>query len=220
VVKKFLAVALPLTFLLMALGATAARADMRNFPFTYQYATPDAGEREIELWARLNSTQALVNDVEFEYGLSDRIALSAYATFENLSRLDALRLEGRYRLAEAGEWPVDTSLYLEVEQSIGGPTNIEAKLLLEKTLADWVVDANLITERDVIGDPQNYNAGLGIGYALNETLKPGVEAVYNDHAFYAGPTLALYFGPTHGTIGAYYGADGAFRGILNLSQEF
>lgn len=228
--RKHLA-ALPLALTgLMALTAPAM-ADVRNFPYSYPYNTPEAGERELELYTDLNSSNVLKNQLELGYGITDRWSASLYGVFSNLHtsgrKFDSLKLQTRYRFAEQNELPVDTGVYVEYIQPLeaGKPVELEAKLLLEKTLGNVVFDSNLVVEKELAADePFVFAATLGGGYAVSDSLKLGVETRYKDIAagdkFYAGPTVALNLGATRLVGGVYYGGKGETMGRVIIGQEF
>lgn len=227
--RKHLA-ALPLALTaMMALGAPAL-ADVRTFPHTYPYNTPEAGEREIELYTDYSSANRLRNQLELGYGVTDHLSLSLYAIYDNLHTADrhwdALKLEGRYRLAEAGEWPVDTTLYLEYEKPFAAddPQELEGKVLLEKTLGKVVLGSNLVVAKALGDEPFEYEATFGTAYAVNEDLRVGVEGLYEEigagDKFLAGPTLSFNPGATRLVGGVYFGGANEVQGRLIIGQEF
>lgn len=201
-------------------SASAALADDRYFPFGYSYNTADQGERELELYTDYNSANQLENQLEFEYGVTDRLTLGVYGIFEQLRSFNGYKIESRYRLAEKGEWPLDTTLYLEFENPFAEGPTLEGKLILEKSLGNWLVDANLIGEKHLNDEPLAFNGTLGAGYLFDDTYSAGLEARYDEQKLYAGPTFTALWGPTHLTAGAYYGGASEVLGRLVVSQEF
>src|SRR5213075_1724 len=126
-------------------GATAARADRRDFVRAYQYATQPKGNLEFELWNDVDAPAAggfdqavLTHRLELEYGVTDHWDMALYHVFEQAPgegfHFDSWRLETRYRLAERGEWPVDVMLYLEAERpgDFTAPWELEEKLILAR----------------------------------------------------------------------------------------
>ncbi len=110
-----------------------ASADRRIFARTYPYMTLPAGGFEVEhyLDADLRRVDdpatALIENgyrpswtmqVEFEYGITDRLDFGFYTVFRQKAYDDfALRgakLRSRYRLLDEGVLPVDLALYLEL----------------------------------------------------------------------------------------------------------
>ncbi|HEY9856361.1 MAG TPA: hypothetical protein V6D05_11520 [Stenomitos sp.] len=226
--RKLLA-ALPLALTAMMAVGAPAMADVRNFPYSYPYNTQEAGEREIELYTNLNSAGKLSNQLELGFGVTDHLTMSLYGVFSNLHNdtraFDALKLEGRYRIAEQNELPVDMGVYLEYEHPIQADAGeVEGKLLLEKTLGNFVVDSNLIAAKELADEPVSFGATLGGAYALNDALKLGIETRYNSigagDKFYAGPTAALNLGGTRLVAGVYYGGSQETQGRLIIGQEF
>lgn len=229
--RKYLA-ALPLAATaLMALTAPAM-ADVRNFPFSYPYNTPETGERELELYSEYNATSnKLKNQLELGYGVTDHLSVSLYGVFTNLHtdarKFEAVKLQSRYRFAEQNELPIDTGLYLEYEHPLeaGEAGVVEGKLLLEKTLGNFVFDSNLVAEKALTADePFEFAATLGGAYSLSDTVKLGVESRYTGigagDKFYAGPTASLNFGSTRLVGGVYYGGSQETLGRLIIGQEF
>lgn len=200
--------------------ATPAFADTRFLPFTYQYATPGQGERELELFTDFDQRSGFENELEFEYGVTDHLALSAYAVARPYPfEARAFKLEGRYRLLEPGVLPVDVALYGEYEHMLTEPPNLEAKLILEKALGPVTLEANLIGEKQLGEDPAELNASAGAVYHASEMLHPGVELVYDANVLFAGPTLAVDLDAFKVTAGAYYSTSGALARLI-LEQEF
>src|SRR5262252_9664123 len=99
---------------MFAVGATAARADRRDFIRAYQYATQPQGNLEFELWNDVDAPKTggfdqavLTHRLELEYGLTDHWDMALYHVFESAPgepfHFDSWRLETRYRLAEKGQ---------------------------------------------------------------------------------------------------------------------
>jgi hypothetical protein len=201
-------------------SARSAWADDRYFPFSYSYNTADQGEREFELYTDVGSVSGIENQLEFEYGVTDRFTLGVYGLLAQLHILNGFQVEGRYRLAEKGQWPVDTTLYAEYEDHFDEGPVLEGKLILEKSLGNWLVDANLIGEKPLSDEPFAFNGTLGAGYLFDDTYAAGLEARYDDQKLYAGPTFTALWGPTHLNAGVYYGGASEVLGRLVLAQEF
>src|SRR5258708_6701186 len=130
-------------------------ASPRPLPFTYPYETLDEGELEAELYGDMTPLRVLADQnnptqgrlwepayglqSEFEYGISDRVELGFYQVFEanpldggsNGMTFDGFKWRVRSRLAEAGQWPVDVGLYLELE-TLHDEDSLEEKVILAK----------------------------------------------------------------------------------------
>jgi len=130
-----LAVGLALLGLVVGLARPAA-ADRRSFTNTYEYTTVPEGRTALELWHtesrdtwQASTPQRFQEIIEVEHGLTDHWDAAFYTTFGQVSAKDPMtaeamhlsdvRLETRYRLADRGEWPVDTLLYFEASKAFG-----------------------------------------------------------------------------------------------------
>ena len=104
----------------------------------------------------------------------------------------------RLRLAEAGEWPVDTALYFEVVEN-QRELELEAKIILERRFGDLRAMANLVLEREFYFNGQRdwvLNPTAGLTYQVSAMFHPGIEGWL--HAEYpdSGLTRAhLRWGP-------------------------
>ena len=68
----------------------AARADVRDFPFTYEWTQNTKGERELAYHlGYFQSDNSVVHEFEFEYGVSNRFSI-APSSFSHLSLHPAL----------------------------------------------------------------------------------------------------------------------------------
>src|SRR5260370_20753757 len=152
--------------------SAGALASPRPLPFTYPYETLGEGELEVELYGDMTPLRVLANrgqstgrhlwepayqlQSEFEYGVTDRVELGFYQVFEatpvdggsNTMTFDGFKWRVRTRLAEAGEWPVDVALYLELE-TLHDEYSLEEKVILAKRFgrAHWM--ANLWVEESL-----------------------------------------------------------------------
>jgi hypothetical protein len=209
-----------LAFMVAVFTASPALADDRYFPFTYQYATPSQGEREFELFTDFDQQKGFENQIEFEYGLTDRIAVSGYfvaGPYPPEAR--SVKFEGRYRLFEKGVLPVDVALYGEYEHFFAALPNFETKIILEKDLGPFTLGANLIGEKQLGPDPGEIRGTIGAAYHLSDEIHPGVEFVLDHDILYVGPTTALIYGPSKLVAGGYYSTNGAIARLI-LQQEF
>ena len=104
-----------------------------------------------------------VLQTEFEYGVTDHTELGFYQVFQaepkdggdNALKFDGFKWRVRHRFAEAGQWPVDVAVYVELE-TMHDEISLEEKLLLSKRFGDLRVMTNLWIEQTV-GRP--YDAG-------------------------------------------------------------
>jgi hypothetical protein len=206
-----------LALALLATLAGPARADRKDFANTYEYSTTPAGQAEVELWhTELRDTwhadtpQRFEERVEVEYGITDHWDIAMYTFFQQVAAadpavaeplsFDAVHLETRYRLAERGELPVDTELYLELAKDFGASVyEIESKVILARDFDRVTCALNLIDEasvgRDVPGGENELGFSLGATYEITPKVHVGAET-WGMHGGYGtrwaiGPAIAL-----------------------------
>jgi hypothetical protein len=210
---------------------------------------------EIEQFVDLAPTRALSSSLgrpvwygatqlqsEIEYGITDHLELGLYVTFvpnpgEAFASTPAM-LEGngskqrlRLRLAEEGEWPVDTGLYLEVVEN-QREIEVEAKILLHRRVGPARFMVNLSAEHEFYFTGQRdwvVNPTGGVSFEVSPTFQPGVEAwmfaelptqgVASPRPFaltphvYCGPTAHLNLGKLWMSAGAYLRLDQRGRSV-------
>jgi hypothetical protein len=192
------------------LASTAARADRRTLIRAYEYMTQPKGNLELELWNDVAAPAAgfdaatITTRLELEYGLTDHWDVALYHVFEqgpaDPFHFDSWRLESRYRFAEKNEWPVDAMLYLEVERpaDFAAPFEVEEKLILEKSLGNFALVANLVGEQKLLHafDKHGWEVDLGGRYEVSPALRLGAE-LWTIHETVRGQTVHSYFaGPS------------------------
>jgi len=231
-------------------AASAARATPVPLPFTYPYETLGQGELEVELYGDMTPLRveadpadatkgrlwepAYVLQNEFEYGLTDRVELAAYQVFEanpvdggtNVMDFDGFKFRVRARLAEAGEWPVDVALYLELE-TLHDEYGLEEKVILARRFGAVHAMANLWVEqsyaRPFDADARDFefvvNPTGGFTYEVTPWFQPGVEywargelgthgetptdVVNNRVHHFVGPTVHFDWGKLWWSLGVY-----------------
>jgi hypothetical protein len=249
----------PLPFLLpiMAVLAPAvASATPRALPFSYPYATLSRGQLELEQFVDLSPVRGLdttgalryaprgVLTTELEYGLTDRLELALYiqlsedpasGTGDSALHFDGIKQRLRWRLAEAGEWPVDVALYGELAE-LRNEFEVEAKVILEKRLGRLQLITNLWAEHEFYYDGRrewvlNPTAGgsfeitpavhLGAEYWMRAEFGGGAPAGAFNPAphHYVGPALLLLFNRFWWTIGPYVRLDALDR-PTQLGDQF
>ena len=178
-------------FAALALPTQPAFAHLRDYIFNQGYYTSRKGEFEIELYNDLNLKEADNDDsysskhqVELEYGVTDHLQLAYYEVYkwdrrDDFER-DELKIEGKYRLLESGELPVDLTLYGEYKNPDGRHDRrsdaVELKLILAKDLGPWNVTGNLITERKINDhDPWAFEYTLGVSRPVHSRVRLGLE---------------------------------------------
>jgi len=231
-------------FVATSTGALCARATPRPLPFTYTADTLGAGETEVEQYVDLTPVKATNSfsganvwytatqfQTEFEHGITDNLELGLYVAFQpqpaNLQSTATLT-EGtgfkerlRYRLADAGEWPIDVALYGElVEYDI--EFEIEAKIILERRFGNLRIAANAWAEREWYYEQRQQdwvlNPTIGATYQVTPAFHAGVEywmrvefpnPAPNPRPFsvgpnqFVGPALMFDFGHLWWSTGVY-----------------
>jgi hypothetical protein len=196
--RLVLAGSLALATLLLACGI--AKATPRPLPFTYPYATLPKGKLELEQYIDLVPVRIArelptgdresvwsvgsVLQTEVEFGLTDRLEGALYFAFRQSAaeapslRFDGLKQRLRYRFAEAGQWPVDTGVYLEVAE-FHNEFELEEKLILARRFGRLLLDANLWLEQEYYFQDKDakfiYNPTLGAALELSPAFMVGLE---------------------------------------------
>jgi hypothetical protein len=248
--SRFIPAAAVVAALLSAAGSAAANPKL--LPFTYPYATLPKGDAEVEQYADLTPTRALSSatgkpatlavflfQTEFEYGITDRLELGLYlqvappvgedyASVATLQAGTALKQRLRLRLAEAGEWPVDVSLYGEVAEA-RSEIELEFKVNLERRFGRLSLMANLVGEHELYYDGRRewvFNPSGGAAFEVTPSFHTGVEYwmqaelsseptpvrpfAFGPHQ-YVGPTMLLNFGRIWWSNGLYFRVSDATR---------
>ncbi len=231
--------ALPLAAVLL-LAAAPARADRKFYLFTYQYATLPKGAAELETWITRQDDDAIPKQidgelqVEGEFGITDRFDVSLYTilTKEGDASLDwdASKIEMKYRLGEAGKWPVDVELYGEYEQpfKVHGWGEPEFKLILAHDFGPVNVAGNFIVFQPV-DDETGQHLGwrkewaAGASYEVSPKVNVGVEGhgSFTESKGKIGPVLSYQGEKAWVAIGPYFGltsrdGDVGARAILGF----
>lgn len=220
----------------------ATFASPRTLPFSYPYETMPKGVAELELHVDMSPLRALatsgkstwvtpsVIQTEFEYGITDRLELGLYvrvvpgvsARFAQVGAIsdgNAIKQRLRYRFAEAGQWPVDVSIYGEIVEGEAAVA-FEAKVNLARRFGRLLLLANLWGEREYYYDGRAdwvANPTGGFSYEVTPWFHPGVEYWMrkevsnrpNASAFmkqaqqFVGPTCMINFGRFWTSVGVY-----------------
>jgi hypothetical protein len=204
----------PLALLLLIPGL--ALADERPYAFTYEPTVSAQGEMELEFYETLyqpkeggSAASTWEHKLELGYGLTDRLSLSAYGVFRTTSaesfQAEAIRLEARYKLLDAGASPVDLVLYGELEKEVvdDKPWGLEEKVILGRNYGRLSWALNLIAEQEFpAGGGNELKLGWSAGMAAEPVngLRLGVEGFgtrvraadgAREYTAYAGPTGAV-----------------------------
>ncbi len=139
---------------------------------------------------------------------------------------DGFKWRVRSRLGEAGSWPVDIALYLELE-TLHDETSLEEKVILAKRYRRWHWMANLWVEQSEL---RAFDAGhrsfhlvvnptTGLTFQVAPWFQPGIEywargelgtvgdtpvdEINNRVHHFVGPTVHVDFGKLWWSAGIY-----------------
>lgn len=182
------------------------------------------------------------HEVEFEYGVTDRILVEMAGEFEkepgeNLG-FSSTEVGGRYKFSDQGEYWVDSGILVAYKFSgeHDAPDAVEAKLLLEKQTGPFLHRANIGLEQEVghghSGGPEQvvlWNSR----YKYDEHFQPGIEIQSNfgktnegfhfkEQEHYIGPAAYGKILPNVKYEAAYlFGAsDAAAQGAARILLEY
>jgi hypothetical protein len=230
----------------LSLSALPARANPRPLPFTYPHEQLAEGATELEQFVDFTPVRATSVETgnptwfgftqfqtEFEHGITDRLELGLYFTYlpappaSDVTEAptgfvgNGLKQRLRYKLADTGAWPIDVSLYGELEEN-EHEMAVEGKVILQRRFGPARIMANLTAEqafdfdghRDVTLAPS-----AGMTFEITPSVQPGIEwwmrSEYPENDVptrrpfdlgphnYLGPVLMLQFGPLWWTNGVY-----------------
>lgn len=178
--------------LLVGLSAiSVAEAHLRDYLVNQPYYTTEKGEFEVAFWndvlfpdADNDDTYKTRHQIEFEYGLTDRLQLAYYEVYtwdraKDWER-DQFKIEAKLRLAEAGDWPVDVALYTEYKNPDGTrearSDALENKLILSKDVGPWNFITNAVFEKELnTHSDWEFEYTAGVSYALTPRTRLGLE---------------------------------------------
>lgn len=221
-------------------AAAPARADRKFYLFTYQYATLPKGAAELETWITREDDDSVARQIdgslqiEGEFGITDRLDISLYTILEKEGDAsldwDASKIEAKYRLGEAGKWPVDVELYAEYEQpfKVHGWGEPEFKLILAHDFGAVNVAGNLVFFKPVDDETGRHLAwekewAAGASYELSPRVNLGVEGhgSFTNSSAKIGPVLSYQAEKAWVALGPYFGltsrdGDVGARAILGF----
>lgn len=187
-----------------------ANADRRSYVWTYEYATMPRGEAEIEYYNTLefpDTADAKVSTwkhlFELEYGITDHWDVSLYQNFKqtntaaaNTMSYDGFKVRTRYRIGERGLYPVDSLLYVELQNPNDMSKNslFEGKIILAKDFGKVNIAYNQIYKREFKNNAtaeNEYSAGVSVEFT--PAFKLGLEGKgnYTSGKHYLGPTVSF-----------------------------
>ena len=215
VVKKVAAGAVALGVWSGVFGAPEAKAHRRDFPFTYDWIQPSKGEKEIEahtLYRR--GEHAFEQQFEFEYGISDRLAIAPYVVFEKEPggslKYAAWKLESRYQLGKYKVGKILSGLYLEAEKPKNAKLEVEGKLIFSRyDKHGGNLSLNLIAEKPLkSGSDLLTTFSLGYARPIGKSkydMRGGFELVrdLDDKRINIGPVFGMALNKHVNLVGGY-----------------
>lgn len=198
------------------ISSQAAQAHRRDFPFTYDWKQPVKGEVELESHTTYEGDEdTFKQEIELEYGISDRLAIAPYIVFERERggqlKYHEWKLESRYQLGKYKTGRILPGLYLEYARERGedgakGVSEIEGKLIFSRyDRSGGNLSLNLIAERALNSDEgKGWEKKYSFGYARDignnkYGTRGGFEWIHDldSRRINAGPVLS--FAPTAST---------------------
>jgi len=206
-------------------GSRQADADVRDFPFTYEWYQNSKGERELAYHLEyLRNGNAFKHEFEFEYGITSRLSMAPYIVFKHGDgrglHFDAVKLETRYQLGDYKPNRVLAGLYFEIEQAEREALELEGKLILSHyDRHGGNLSFNFILHRQFAGG-ENLEPSYSIGYArsIKGTIRGGLEGIHdiNSGRINAGPIINFNLGNIHIATGYAF----ALNAVENNRAEF
>lgn len=204
----------------LALGlAAAARADERVFTYTYETTTMPTGALEYEQWVTWKTAKdsdETFDRIDFrheiEYGVTDNFQLAFYYDWryqdgdsvgDDGEEFRDVAVEAIYSLTNPVTDPLGIALYGEAKFG-DEVAAIEAKLLLQKNIDNWIFAWNGTFEPEWEGEDYDEDKlelaqSFGASYRLTPNIAVGGELLHEieyedweewqDHVVYLGPVV-------------------------------
>ncbi len=192
---------------------------------------------------RADQDKYLSQVVAAEYGVTDwwQTELGAEIEKDNGSndQLTNLKFENVFVPWKPGENFVDTGFYLELEKArhSGDPNNVEAKILLEKNIHNFVNTANIGASHEFGNNASSGwspSVALRTKYRYDKAFEPGIEYYadfgntkdslsYSEQDHKIGPVIQGQIGRVKYDTGVLFGVSAAAPDTtakLNLEYEF
>lgn len=230
--------------LLIILSAADARADRRIFARSYPYMTLPKGGFEIEHYLDVGlkrednaDTERIeskfmptwTTQVEFEYGITDRLDFGFYSVFQQKPfgdmKFRGVKLRSRYRLLDEGVLPVDPAFYVEVAY-YGDEVKFEQIVILARRFGKLETAVNFKFEEKVkYGGPESkfvfeFIPSVGVGYHFTRYLSVSLE-YYGKLELEDGESEGYdsFLGPTVSVAGTHFFWTVLFASKLNGIEE-
>ncbi len=203
-VRSQAALAAALTLFGSVLLSRHAGASQHDFPFSYDWKQAAPGEKEIETHSTyLTSDRSFEEEVEFEYGASQRFTIAPYLVLgrgpgESL-RYTGFQVETRYQLQPYKTGRLLSGLYEEYAQPKGERASLESRLVLSRYDAQGGdLTFNAVLTNSFRGSP-DYEKTYSFGYARPLSARSryaprgGAEFIHSvtDGRLNLGPILGL-----------------------------
>jgi hypothetical protein len=202
---------------ILAIAATA-EAGSRRFTYSYETTTMAQGAMELESWVTWKTNQSSDPDFErfdirheFEYGVTDRLQLAFYfadwryeenADEAGEAKFRDVAIEAIYNLTDPNTTPFGSALYGEIKGS-DDFIELEAKLLLQKNIGQWIfvynIGGEIEWENEYTEDKAELMQSAGVSYQINPSWSVGAEVLHEievpdvdeigDSAVYLGPNI-------------------------------
>ncbi|HTF57364.1 MAG TPA: DUF6662 family protein [Planctomycetota bacterium] len=213
----------------LSLAALPAGADERKYTYSYEAKTLPKGVFESEHWAtfRTGKEDGTFLRIDFreelEYGLTDRLTTALYLNFEYLRadgvsgldnerdlKFDGVSSEWKYRLTDAGIFPVGLLAYAEVSVR-EDEVELETKMVVSRELGPVSFAYNLVLElawekeEDPSGETDwkkgsqiahtaglSCDVGSGVNVGLEAVARQDLEGSFSateNHSYFVGPNL-------------------------------
>lgn len=222
--NKFLNSLMVMFFCIMIIlySDSPARADRRNYVWTYQYLSLPKGETELEFYqtTKLRALDEWEYRIEIEHGLTNHWDFSVYQIFKQREKepfmWDAVQFRSRYRIGEEGQYVVDPLLYVEYNRNLNlkQQNKLEAKVILAKTITKFNIALNPVYEY-AFAPKTNKEYGIdgGVSWEFHPAFILGIESTTriepahgeNEVQSYCGPTVSLASGKWWYSIGVGFG---------------
>ncbi len=243
---------------LATVAASSARATPHPLPFNYPYLTLPEGKAEIETYADFTPDRVYADpggdpaqgrlwepryylQIESEFGITDHTEAAFYIAASgepqnggnNALSLDGFKWRVRHRFGEAGKYPIDMGVYLELE-TMHDEVSLEEKFLMEKQLGRFRFDVNLWVEEsltrpfdDALRELQFIiNPTAGFTFQLTPAVHVGLEYwargrldVSPTDPDYVNERVTNFLGPTfHANFGRGWFTLGLYANLNDMDK--
>ena len=213
----------------LAACAAPARADERFFAYTYDWFTPEKGDKEAAFWWTQGEGGNVDAQLQFEYGVTDRYSVSPFLMVNRAHggdwEVEGWKLEQRYRFGEYKKDHLLPGAFLAVEKKNHGPWALEGNLITTyEAHQGWVWAGNLIFKGPVEDDADlELGYSTGVSFKVTDRFRAGFELFGQwepEGEHFAGPAVRYVFDHTSwvvATLGLKY--EGESGGAVRVLFE-